>query len=77
MNMSNITFEVPGISTFLPRKSLEKKIFTIIFVAMSPKGFGWNNVGSASQTVTQNYFKIGPMYRVIQVVTFRVIKRQW
>ena len=45
-----------------------KKIFTIKFVAKSLKGFGWNNVGLASQTVAQHYFTIGPMYRVIRVV---------
>ena len=40
----------------------------------SLKGFGWNNVGPASQTVAQHYFTIGPMYRVIRVVAFRGIK---
>ena len=39
------------------------------------KGFGWYNVGPASQTVAQHYFTIGPMYRVIRVVAFRGIKR--
>ena len=39
------------------------------------KGFGWNNVVPASQTVAQHYFTIGPMYRVIRVVAFRGIKR--
>ena len=29
------------------------------------KGFDWNNVGTASQTVAQHYISIGPMYRVI------------
>ena len=58
-------------------KSLQKKnIFTIIFVAKSLiKGFGWNNVGPASQTVAQHYFTIGPMYRFIREVAFRGIKR--
>ena len=37
----------------------------IIFVAKSLKGFGWNKVGPASQTVALHYLSIGPMYRVI------------
>ena len=41
-------------------------MFTIIFVAKCLKGFGWNNVGPASQTVAQHYFIIYPMYRVIR-----------
>ena len=45
-------------------------MFTITFVAKSLKGFGWNNVGPASQTVAQHYFIIDPMYRVIRVVAF-------
>ena len=40
-------------------------IFTIIFVVKSSKGFGWNNVGPASQTVAQHYISIESMYRVI------------
>ena len=46
----------------------------IIFV-VSLKGFGWNNVGPASQTVTQHYFTIGQMYRdgVTRAVAFRGI----
>ena len=32
MNMSSITFEVPRLSTFVFKKSSEKKIFTIVFV---------------------------------------------
>ena len=56
------------------KKSSEKKLFTIIFVVKSLKGFGWNNVGPASQTVAQIYFTIGPMYHVIRVVAFRGIK---
>ena len=31
----------------------------------SLKGFGWNNVGPALQTVAQHYISIGAMYRVI------------
>ena len=62
------------LSTFVFKKSSEIKIFTIIFVAKSLKGFGWNNVGPASQTVAQHYFTIGPMYRVIREVAFRGIK---
>ena len=69
MKMSNMTFEVSRLS------SLQKKIFTIIFVVKSSKGFGWNNVGPASQMVAQPYFTIGPMYRVIWVVAFWGIKR--
>ena len=46
----------------------------IIFVVKSLKGFGWNNVGTASQTVAQDYFTIGPIYRGIQVEAFRAIK---
>ena len=38
------------------------------------KGFGWNNVGPASQTVAQHYSTIRPMYRVIRVAAFRGIK---
>ena len=45
--------------------SVQKKIFTIIFVVKILKGFGWNIVGPASQTVGQHYISIGPMYRVI------------
>ena len=33
-------------------------------------GLGWNNVGSALQTVAQHYINIAPMYRVIWVVAF-------
>ena len=58
MNMSNITFEVPRLSTFVFKKSSEKKIFTIIFAVMSLKGFGWNNVGPTSQTVAHNWAKV-------------------
>ena len=61
LNMCNITFEVPRLSTFVCKKSLEKKIFTIIFMVESLNGFGWRNVGPASQTVAQHYFIIGPM----------------
>ena len=55
-NMCSITFEVPRLGTFVFKKSSEKKTFTIIFVVRSLKGFGWNNVGPASHTVTQHYF---------------------
>ena len=55
-------------------KSFQKKMFTIIFVAKSLKGFGWNNVGPALQTMAQHYFIIDPMYRVIRIVAFRVRK---
>ena len=50
MNMSNITFQVIRFSTFVFNKCSEKNIFTIIFVVKSLKGFGWNDVGPASQT---------------------------
>ena len=73
--MCNITFKVPRLSTFVFKKSLEKKIFTIIFVLKSLMGFGWINAGPASQTMAQHYFTIGPVYRVIWVVAFRGIKR--
>ena len=70
MNMCNITVEVTRLSILVFKKSLEK----IIFVVKSLKGFGWKNVGSASQTVAQHYFTIGPMYHVIRVVAFRGMK---
>ena len=53
MNMCNITFKVPMLSTFVFQKSSEKKIFTIIFVVKSIKGYDWNNVDLASQTVVE------------------------
>ena len=65
--------EVPRLNTFVFKKSSEKNIFTIIFVVKSLRGFGWNNVGPASQRVAHNYFTIGPMYHVIRVVSFREI----
>ena len=34
MNMCNVTFQVPRLSTFVFKKSSEKKIFTIIFVVI-------------------------------------------
>ena len=64
MNMCNITFQVLRLSTFVFNKCSDF-FFTIIFVDKSLKGFGWNNVGPASQMVTQHYLSIGPMYRVI------------
>ena len=64
MNMWNITFQVLRFSTFVFNKCSDIVIFTI-FVVESLKGFGWNNVGPASQTVAQRYTSIGPMYRVI------------
>ena len=51
MHMCNITFEVSRLGTFVFKKPSEKNIFTIIFVVKSLKGFGWNNIGPASQTV--------------------------
>ena len=59
MNMCNVTFEVPRLSTLMFKKSLEKNIFTIIFVVKSLKGFGWNNVGPASQTVANINSQLG------------------
>ena len=47
MNMCNITFQVIRLST-LSLTRVQKKIVTIIFVVKSLKGFGWNNIGSAS-----------------------------
>ena len=58
------------LSTLVFKKSSEKKISTIIFVVKRLKGFGWNNVGPATQTVAQHYFIIGPMYCVSRVVAF-------
>ena len=62
--------------SFVFKKSSEKKKFKIIFMVKSLKGFGLNNVGPALQMVAQHYFKIGPMYRVMQVVAVQGIKRQ-
>ena len=74
MNMSNITFQVLRLSTFVFNQCSENKILTIIFVAKSLKGFDWNNVGPASQTVAQHYISIGPMYRVIWCFWRRDVK---
>ena len=74
MNMSNITFEVPGLSTVVFKKSSEKNILMIIFVVKSLNGFDWNNVGPASQTVAtlcHNWANIS----CYPVVAFRGIKR--
>ena len=65
MNMSNITFQVLRLSTFVFNKCSELIIFTIKFGVNSLKGFGWNNIGPASQTVVQHHISIGPMYRAI------------
>ena len=51
MNMCNTTFQVIRLSAFVFNKCPKKKIVTIIFVVKILKGFGWNNVGVASQTV--------------------------
>ena len=74
MNMSNITFEVPRLSSF-GFKNRQKKDIHDIFVVKSLMGFGWNNVGLELQAVAQHYFTIWPMYGVIRVVAFRGIKR--
>ena len=59
------------------KKSSEKKNSRLLlFVVNSLKGFGWNNVGPASQTMAQHYFTFGIMYRVIRVVAFRGLKHQ-
>ena len=50
MNMCNVTFQVPRLSTSVFKKSSDKNIFTIIFVAKSLQGFVWNIVGPASKT---------------------------
>ena len=67
MNMSNITFQVLELSrprpTFVFNKCSEIVIFTIIFVVKSLKGFGWNNVGPASQTVAQHYIMQHAVHR--------------
>ena len=42
-------------------------IIAIMFVIKSLKGYGWNNVGPASQTVAKHYISIGAMYCVIWV----------
>ena len=66
MNMCNITFEVSRLSTFVFKKYSEKnKPSRLNNSDKSLKGFDWNNVGPASQTVTQHYISIGPMHRVI------------
>ena len=64
MNMSNITFQVLRLRIFVFNKCSDF-LLTIIFVVKSFNGFGWNNVGTASQTVAQHYISIVPMYRVI------------
>ena len=65
MNMANITFEVPGLSSFIFEKYSQKNAFAIKYSDQSFKGFDWNNVGPASQTVAQHYISNGPMYRVV------------
>ena len=68
-------FEVARLGSFVFEKSSDKKLFTITFVVRCLKGFGWNNVGPASQSVAQHYFTIGPMYRAVRIVAFWDIKR--
>ena len=55
----------PQVMYFCLKQVFRKKIFTIVFVVKSLMGFGWNNVGPASQTVANHYICIGPMFRVI------------
>ena len=65
MNKSNITFEVTRSNTCVLKKCPEKNIFSIIFVIIELECcFCWNNVGSASQTVSQHYISISRMHRV-------------
>ena len=66
MSMCNVTFQVLWLSD-LALRSVQKKIFTIIYVVGSIKVFSWNNVGPASQTVARYYISIGPLYRVTGV----------
>ena len=77
LNMCNITFQFLRLSrpTFVFTRCSEKYIFTVIFVVESLKGFGWNNVGPASQTVAQHYISIGPMYGAIWCFWRREVKR--
>ena len=64
MNMSNITFWVLRLSTFVFNKMCsEIIIFTIIFVAESLKGIGWNNVGQHRRQWSSFTSALG-MYRV-------------
>ena len=49
-----LTFEVARLGSFVFEKSSDKKLFTITFVVRCFKGFGWNNVGPASQSVAQS-----------------------
>ena len=52
----HVHYNVSGpyrLSTFVFYKCAEKIIIFIIFVLKSLKGFGWNNVGPASQMVAQ------------------------
>ena len=64
MNMCNIKFQVLRLGTFVFNKCSGNNIFTNIFVVKSSKGFCWNNVDPALQTVAQHYINIGPLYRV-------------
>ena len=73
MNKSNITFQVARLNGCVLKK---KNIFTIIFVIESLKGFNWNNIGQASQTVAQHYSSIGSMYRFICPVAI-LVKGRW
>ena len=74
VNMCNITFQVLRLSTFVFNKCSGKTIFTSIFVVKSLKGFRWNNVDAASQTVAQHYISIGRMCRVIWCFCCRDVK---
>ena len=61
---TNITFQVLRLSTFVFTKCSEKK-YLRLYLLRTLKGFDWNIVGPASQTVVQHYISIGPKYRVI------------
>ena len=63
MNMSNITFEVAWGRTVAFLKSVRKNNIHEYTCDKSLKGYGWNSVDPASQTVAHNYISIGPMYR--------------
>ena len=64
MNKSNITFEVARLSIWVFKKCSEK-IYSWYYIRhdiIFLKSFDWNNVGPASQTVTQHYISFGPIY---------------
>ena len=63
MNMSNITFGVPRLSTFVFKKSPEKKIFTIISIrCWEVNGFWldycWPSVADGGPTLFRNWANV-------------------